>query len=87
MTRTDIVLECTNVKDIAMPPGSNRPHRKKVKHYDNGEPHFLTFWFNMHLNPVRRGLVERAEVALLWRSKSMGCATASESAEKAGWQE
>jgi len=22
---------------------SNRPPRKKVKHYDNGEPHFLTF--------------------------------------------
>ena len=25
-----------------MPLGSDQPHRKKVKHYDNGEPHFLT---------------------------------------------
>ena len=44
-----------------MPPGSNRPHRKKVKHYDNGEPHFLTFSCYVHRNLVRRGLVERAE--------------------------
>lgn len=26
-----------------MSNGSNPPPRKKVKHYDNGEPHFLTF--------------------------------------------
>lgn len=26
-----------------MSTNSNRPPRKKVKHYDNGEPHFLTF--------------------------------------------
>jgi putative transposase len=26
-----------------MTPDSNRPSRKKVRHYDNGEPHFLTF--------------------------------------------
>jgi putative transposase len=36
--------------------------RKKVQHFDEpGDAHFLTFSCYIHNNPVRRGLVTRAE--------------------------